>query len=204
MLLAWHHFFVGTEFFVNQCLETINRSSSRSRVDAHAASRMGCSGFFRCSGVRAALAPREPEPGSAFGGASSRFAASAKQRRLRQAFIARPPPHPSHSCACEGPPARKTLRDRGAASASLTRTDYGSNIGPYEGACAALAVGEGFCGASPRHAKPCRGCGDGTVKNARRRFSGLAKEPRLRGEASEVGATRVRARPSHRSTEKPE
>ncbi|OPY27669.1 MAG: hypothetical protein A4E28_01938 [Methanocella sp. PtaU1.Bin125] len=28
----------------------------------------------------------------------------------RQAFIARPPPHPSHSFACEGPSARKTLR----------------------------------------------------------------------------------------------
>ena len=74
---------------------------------------MGYSGFFRCSAVRAALAPRghgHRPRSAALRCAGSRSAASAKQRALRAAFIARPPPHPSHGFACEGPSARKTLR----------------------------------------------------------------------------------------------
>ncbi len=72
---------------------------------------MGYSGFFRCSAVRAALAPSPDEPGYAFGCAGLDRFASAKQRcPTGRAFITRPPPHPSHRIACEGPSARKTLR----------------------------------------------------------------------------------------------
>ena len=65
--------------------------------------RMGYSGFFRCSTVRAALAPREH-------GHRLRLRFAAPGHGSLQALsdtpsavsIARPPPHPSHSFACEG------------------------------------------------------------------------------------------------------
>jgi hypothetical protein len=61
------------------------------------------------------------------GCAAVRFAASAKRHALRAVSIARPPPHPRHRCACRGPSARKTLTDRGEASADLTRPSTGSH-----------------------------------------------------------------------------
>jgi hypothetical protein len=51
--------------------------------------------------------------------AGSQFAASAKQRRLRPAFIARPPPHPP---LMRGTDALKTSGDRNAAQAPAETT----------------------------------------------------------------------------------
>ncbi|OPY30724.1 MAG: hypothetical protein A4E28_00158 [Methanocella sp. PtaU1.Bin125] len=58
-------------------------------------------------------------------------AASAKQRALRAAFIARPPPHPSHRKACEGPSARKTLRGPRSSSGIPPYAFFGVILFPH-------------------------------------------------------------------------
>ncbi len=91
---------------------------------------------------------------------SSPFA-SAKQRALQAAFITRPPPHPSHSFACEGPSARKTLRRPRSSKGSMHWTNKGSLpvlvLAGVAGASPRKA--EGFFGLPSRTRQLCEGCG---------------------------------------------
>ncbi|CAJ36697.1 hypothetical protein RCIA107 [Methanocella arvoryzae MRE50] len=63
--------------------------------------------FFGCYAVRAGLAPSQRKPGRRYAAAGLRCFASPKHRRLRQAVIALPPPHPA-----DAGQARKTFVDR--------------------------------------------------------------------------------------------
>jgi hypothetical protein len=86
----------------------------------------------------------------------------------RQAFIARPPPHPSHSYACEGPEARKTLRGPRRSKGSRTRTSFGSmlELVLVYAADASPRKAEGFFGL-PLCTRSCaRGVEVAGVKNA--------------------------------------
>ena len=129
-----------------------------------------------------------------------RAAANAKQRRLRQAFIARPPPHPSHSFVCEGPPALKTLRG----PRSSTGYAYQSSIGTRTGtgirsmpvlvlvrvACTSPRKARVFA-ACPSHAQLCEGCGGGGCeKRCRRRvFQGLRRRQTGSARSVDEGAS---------------
>ncbi len=106
-------------------LNNIDRGATPMRADA-AWATPGFSGAPP-SGPRSH--PRRHDTGCAFGSARSSPFASAKQRRLRQAFITRPPPHPSHRIACEGPSARKNPpRTAEKQRLSSTTTSIGSML----------------------------------------------------------------------------
>ena len=168
---------------------------------------MGYSGFFRCSTVRAALAPREHGHRLRFAAPGHRFAASAKRHAYRQCPLPGRHPHPSHADACCGAKGQKNPpRPRRS-----IRYPYPAWYWLHDQSRSWLSVllrgrVRVFAAIAPLHAKLCRGCGGGAVKNVAvgaffRACEGAAT---LRVKASSVGATRVQARPRHRSTEKPE
>ncbi len=137
----------------------------------------------------------------ACGGADLRFA-SAKQRCLRRAFIARPPPHPSHADACCGARARKTLRRPRRSADYPDPALFKSRTELVLIACAALASAVGFLRPCPSHASAVRGVRRWRgVKNAAIGAFFRACEG-VSAEQQRVVPTRVRARPRHRSTGK--
>jgi hypothetical protein len=121
--------------------------------------------------------------------------ASAKQRPpFRLAFIARPPPHPSHSCACEGPEARKTLRgprsSKGYTHHEWYWIDARSSVGM--GSWYFSAEGGGVFRLAPSTLQRAR-CGDvGCEKRCRRRvFQGLRRRLNERSELGRRGCEPV-------------
>ena len=130
--------------------------------------------------------PRRHDP-AAPSAAPGRVPSQALSNAPSAAFIARPPPHPSHSYACEGPSARKTLR-RPRRSKGYPYPDYYRVVaftGVGMGSLYFSAEGGGFFRLAPSHASAVRGCGGGGCEKRCRmaRFSGLAKEAQ-RAEAS--------------------
>ena len=113
--------------------------------------------------------------------------ASPKQRRLRQAFIAMPSPHPR---LMAGTDALKTSGDRD------------NPVSP----CPGCSRGRrGFFGVSPQAREAVLGVRDGGCeKPPKALFQGLRRRLAARPKAPLARPTRVRARPRHRSTEKPE
>ncbi len=132
--------------------------------------RMCYSGFFRCCAVRAALAPSETRPGGASlrSAAPGRVPSQALSNAPSAAFIARPPPHPSHSCACEGPSARKTLRRPRRSKGYAHWTSIGSLpvLVLVWVAGASPRKAEGFFGLPARTRSGARGVEVAGVKNA--------------------------------------
>jgi hypothetical protein len=167
------------------------RGSTPMHADAAWASP-GFSGALP-SGPRSHLA--NTTTGCAF--APLRFAPAAPGHGSLQALsdtpsavsIARPPPHPSHRCAYEGPSARKTLRDRGEASATAC-------YWPHDKVRSWLSVllrgrVRVFAALAPLHAKRCRWVRRwrGEKRCQRRVFQGLR---RSRDSASKKRAVSVR------------
>ena len=134
---------------------------------------------------------------------SSPFA-SAKQRALRAAFIARPPPHPSHSFACEGPSARKTLRGPRSSKGNAYPDWYWSLpiLLLVWVACASPRKAEGFFGLPARTHQLCEGCGGGGCEKRcqRRVFQGLQR--RLNAAEGALGRRRCEPVARHRNTGK--
>ncbi len=160
-------------------------------------------GFFRCSAVRAALAPPETRPGGAFGCARSSPFASAKQRAFGSVHYPAASAPLAPLMRARGLRPEKPSAFRGAAKATLTWTSVGSLpiLVLVWVACASPRKAEGFFGLPARTHQLCEGCGGGGCEKRcpKARFSGLAKEAQR--SRRRVGPTKVRARrptPEHR------
>ncbi len=154
-----------------------------------------------------ARTPGDTTPGCASlrSAAPGRVPSQALSNAPSAAFIARPPPHPSHSCACEGPSARKTLR---GPRSSICNAYQDSVIGSLPVLLLVWVAGasprkaEGFFGLPLRTRSGARGVEVAGVKNAadRRVFQGLQR--RLDAAEGALGRRRCEPVARHRNTGK--
>ena len=143
-------------------------NTNRGATPMHADAAWATPGF---SGAPPSGPRSHPRAGSGlrFALATSHRFASAKQRcPVGRAFIARPPPHPSHRIACEGPSARKTLRGPRSSIGNAFRDWYriSANAIMVRVVYASPRSAEGFFGLPSRTRSCARGAEVAGVKNA--------------------------------------